>query len=108
VAYPLSYKVIQVTDSRPIAGMKLERLWGHEQDLLRGVFVNVTPQVVVEPKAHKEEKPVTIEKTTKAVIVLGNFCKTSGSCFYHVEPFDGKSLVIDLTADASCFVSNKR
>jgi len=108
-AYPLHYKVIQVTDPLPLAGMTLERLWDHEAEMLGGAMLARGPEQVIEPGAVKTD-PVAVDGNAKAVVVIGNFCRTSGSCFYYVQNVnqggkkkDKKALSVSLTADSTCF-----
>lgn len=108
VAYPLRYRVIQVTDPLPLAGMKLERLWDKEESMLGGALLSKGPESMIEPNAQKAEKPVPLDPQAKAIVVIGNFTKTKDSCFYHVQPITGKkSVVLDLTADATCLRPTK-
>ena len=45
------------------------------------------------------------EITPRAVVVIGDFCKTQGSCFYFSQSIPEnlkKNIVLDLTADSTC------
>ena len=108
-AYPLHYKVIQVTDPLPLAGMKLDRLWDHEAEMLGGAMLARGPEQEIEPGAVRTG-PVTVDPNAKAMVVIGNFCRTDGSCFYYVQNVnqggkkkDKKALSVSLTADSTCF-----
>ena len=102
-ALPLSYRIIQVTDAGPLAGLKPERLWGHEEEMLGGGLVWRGPESVIEPGTSKVDKDIPLDPRAKAVVVVGNFCKTRESCFYSAQPVTGKKRSkIHLTADASC------
>ena len=100
--YPLTFRVVQLADAAPLTGVTLVQLWDHEDKLLGGVFVAKSTDDVIEPGA-KKEIDVELEDKTRAVVVVGNFCKTSGSCWYHVARRKGGGGVsMKLKADASC------
>lgn len=100
--YPLTFRVVQLTDAAPLTGVTLVQLWDHEDKLLGGVFVAKSTDDVIEPGA-KKEIGVELEEKTRAVVLVGNFCKTSGSCWYHVVKRKGGSGVsMKLNADAAC------
>lgn len=100
-AAPLTYRIVQVTDASAMTGTTLGQVWGREDKLLAGAFVTKS-QDSVDPGA-KREIGVELDDKTKAVIVIGNFCKTDGSCWYHVaQRKGGGGLKVKLSADASC------
>jgi type VI secretion system VasD/TssJ family lipoprotein len=108
-AYPLHYKVIQVTDPLPLAGMTVERLWDHEAEMLGGAMLGKGPEQVIEPGKVRTD-PLTVDPNAKALVVVGNFCRTTGSCFYYVQNVNQggkkkgkKAISLDLTADSTCF-----
>ena len=108
-ALPLSYRVIQVTDPGPLAGMKPERIWGKEAAMLGGGLVWLGPESVIEAGTTKQDNSIPLDPTAKAVVVIANYCKTRESCFYHVEQVTGKKrLEIRLTADATCLTPSPR
>jgi len=101
----LYYRVVQVTDAAPLAGMKLENIWDRESEMLGGAFVARGADLSIEPNASRPDAPVTLDPRTKAVVVIGNYCKTQGSCFFFSQPLPAKkkkALAIDLTADSTC------
>jgi type VI secretion system VasD/TssJ family lipoprotein len=101
----LYYRVIQLTDAAPLAGMKLENVWDRESEMLGGAFISRGADLSVEPNASRPDAPVTLDARTKAVVVIGNFCMTQGSCFYFSQAIpekQKKALVLDLTADSTC------
>jgi type VI secretion system VasD/TssJ family lipoprotein len=101
--YPLTFRVVQLTDASPLAGVTLVQLWDHEDKLLGSVFVSKSTNDVIEPGAKKKEISVELDDKTRAVVLVGNFCKTSGSCWYHVATRKGGGGVsVKLLADASC------
>ena len=101
----LHYRMIQVTDAAPLAGMKLGLLYGHEQDMLGGALLWAGMDTAIEPGATRTDPPVQIDPRAKAVVVIGDFCKTQGSCFYFSQSIPEnlkKNIVLDLTADSTC------
>ena len=63
----------------------------------------------IEPGARKTEAPVPVASGARAIVVLANFCKTRGSCFYYVFDLANatgkeykKHIALDLTADSTC------
>jgi len=107
-AFPLQYRVLQVSDASPLAGMRLERLWDHEGDMLGGALVWKGPAMSITPGTKRKDEPVAIDPRTKAIVVLGNFCKTNESCFYYVQSVAKKKVDLELTADATCLTPTKR
>ncbi|HEY6866504.1 MAG TPA: type VI secretion system lipoprotein TssJ [Candidatus Eisenbacteria bacterium] len=111
----LHYRMIQVTDTQPLAGMKLDQLYDHEAEMLGGALSWAGPDLSIEPGATKQEAPVPVAPGAKAVVVLGNFCKTRESCFYYAFPLANatgkqykKQILLDLTADSTCIGPTKR
>jgi type VI secretion system VasD/TssJ family lipoprotein len=101
----LYYRVIQVTDAAPLAGMKLENIWDRESEMLGGAFISRGSDLSIEPNASRPDPPVTLDPRTKAVVVIGNFCQTQGSCYYFslaIPEKKKKALALDLTADSTC------
>jgi type VI secretion system VasD/TssJ family lipoprotein len=101
----LHYRVVQVTDATPLAGMKLENVYDRESEMLGGAFVSRGPDLTIEPGTSRQDAPVQIDPRTRAVVVLGNFCKTRASCFYFAQTVPAKmkkNLALDLTADSTC------
>jgi len=101
----LHYRMIQVTDAAPLAGMKLGLLYGQEQEMLDGALVWAGMDLSIEPGASRIDPPVKIDPRARAVVVIGNFCKTKESCFYFAQPIPAKlkkDLLLDLTADSTC------
>jgi len=101
----LHYRMVQVTDATPLAGMKLENIYDREAEMLGGAFVARGPDLTIEPGTSHTDAPVRLDARTKAVVVIGNFCKTQGSCFYFAKTLPlkmKKNLFLDLTADSAC------
>jgi type VI secretion system VasD/TssJ family lipoprotein len=109
VAYPLHYACIQLIDPAPLTGMTVEQLYGNWTSLPGGVFLSAGPEITIVPDSTRTEKPLLIDDRAGAIVVVGNFGKSSGSCFYYVQPVAGKkkkSINLDLTADSTCFVAS--
>jgi len=104
----LSFRVVQATDASPLTGATLLQFWDREKDLLAGSFVDVSETKFVDP-GKSVEFVVPLKPDTRAVVVVGNFCKTLGSCWYVVAPRKGGGGVkLDLTADASCLSARRK
>jgi len=106
----LYYRVIQVTDAAPLAGMKLENVWDRESEMLGGAFISRGPDLSIEPGTSRPDAPVAIDPRAKAVVVIGNFCMTRGSCFYFSQAIPEKlkkALSLDLTVDSTCIAPTR-
>lgn len=99
---PLRYRILQLKDGAVLTGVAVADLWDKEDKLLGGAFVARSQDMVIEPAA-KRSVSVELDPATKAVAVVGDFCKTTGSCWYVVKSRSGGGLSFDLAADASCF-----
>ena len=104
--YPLTLRLLQVTDASALTGTTLVQLWDREDKLLGGAFVSKSEDVV-DPGTRKEWK-VELDSKTKAVVVVGNFCKAGGSCWYLVKPVKGGGVSLKLALEASCLREAKR
>jgi type VI secretion system VasD/TssJ family lipoprotein len=101
----LHYRMIQVKDAAPLAGMKLGNLFGHEQEMLDGALLWAGMDTSIEPGTTRTDPPVPIDPQAKAVVLIGDFCKSQGSCFYYTQAIPEKlkkGIVLDLTADSTC------
>ena len=61
--------------------------------------------LTIEPGVTRTDAPVQLDLRTRAVVVIGNFCKTRESCFYFAQTLPQKmkkNLFLDLTADSTC------
>lgn len=104
--YPIYIRLLQVTDPSAMTGVSLAQLWDREDKVLAAALVAKSEQVI-DPGTSKEFK---IEKDDKAksVIIVGNFCKSDGNCWYLIKPLKGGGLKLKLTADASCLRETKK
>jgi type VI secretion system VasD/TssJ family lipoprotein len=104
-AQPLEFAVLQVTDPAAITGTSLVQIWGKEKSLF-GDALLTRDSGFVDPNT---KTPFSYEKNpkTKAVIVVGNFCRPDGSCWYVVHSLR-KGTRIKLRADASCLTVVKK
>jgi len=102
--YPLTYRVLQVTDASVVTGMSLSQLWGKEEALLGPALLD-KKESFIDPGATKV-LPVERKPGATAFIIVGNFCKADGSCWYYPQPL-AKSAKVKLTAGASCLTVSK-
>ena len=102
--YPLTYRVLQVSDASALTGASLTQLWDKEDKLLGAALLKKT-EAYIDPGQSKE-LPVTRAPGATAMVIVGNFCKTKGSCWYFVQPL-AKGGAIKLTAGSSCFAAAK-
>lgn len=102
--YPLTYRVLQVTDPSVLSGMSLTQLWNKESNLLGPALLD-RREFVVDPD---QTRTVPIERKpgAVAVVVVGNFCRPRGSCWYHAQPLS-KGGSVKLTAGADCLSATK-
>lgn len=98
-AQPLEFAVLQVTDPAAITGTSLVQIWGKEKALFGdALLTRDTGSIVPSTKA-----PYAYERNpkAKAVIVIGNFCKPDGNCWYYTQSLS-KGSKLTLRAEASC------
>lgn len=98
--YPLTYRVLQVTDPSAVTGMTLTQLWDHEDKLLGPALLD-RREAYVDP-GRSSVLPVERKPGVTAVIVVGDFCESHGSCWFYVQPLSRGSH-IKLQAGAECF-----
>jgi type VI secretion system VasD/TssJ family lipoprotein len=100
-ASPLTYRIVQVTDASAMTGTTLAQVWGREDKLLAAAYVTRS-QDSVDPGG-KRDIGVELDPKAKAVIVIGNFCKSEGSCWYYVaQRKGGGGMSIRLAAASDC------
>jgi len=97
---PLEFAVIQVTDEKPIAGTSLVQVWAKEKALFGDALLTRDTGSIV-PGAAKQPFAFQRNAKAKAVIVIGNFCKPDGSCWYATQDLS-KGSKLSLEAGASC------
>ncbi len=102
--YPLTYRVVQVKDASALTGTTLTQVWDKEEKLLGSAFISKT-EAYIDP-GQSRELPLKLEKDATAVVVIGNFCKAKGSCWYFVQPLASGGTV-KLTAGTGCFTATK-
>jgi type VI secretion system VasD/TssJ family lipoprotein len=102
--YPLQYRVLQVTDASVISGLSLTQLWDKEDKLL-GKALLEKREAFIDPG---KTSALSLERKpgATAMIVVGNFCRGSGTCWYHVQPFSQGGSV-KLLAGSDCFTVAK-
>jgi len=84
---PLTLRVLQVTDASRAAGTTLVQLWDQEDKLLGSALVKKSEQVV-DPGAELTIEVPRVPAAT-AFLVVGNFCRTEGSCWILMKPLEG-------------------
>jgi type VI secretion system VasD/TssJ family lipoprotein len=104
-AQPLEFAVIQVTDASAITGTSLVQIWGKEKALL-GDALLTRDTGFIDPKA-KQEFSYERNAKAKSVIVIGNFCKPEGTCWYVLQPLS-KGSHLKLRAESSCLAVAKK
>jgi type VI secretion system VasD/TssJ family lipoprotein len=97
--YPLTYRVLQVTDASVVNGMTLTQLWDKEEKLLGPALLD-KKDAFIDP-GQKRELPVEKKPGAGAMIVVGNFCRSKGSCWYFAQSLS-KGASVKLTAGADC------
>ena len=81
--YPLTYRVLQVTDASVVTGMSLAQLWNKESALLGPALLD-KQEFFVDPGQTKD-LPVAKKPGAAAIIVVGNFCRPRGTCWYFAQ-----------------------
>lgn len=98
--FPLTFRVLQVNDASAIAGLSLKQVWDKEEKVLAGAFLKKT-EGFVDP-GRSVELPIEREDGATAFIVVGNFCQTQGSSWYHVQRID-QGVKVKMVAEALGF-----
>ncbi len=102
--YPLTYRVLQVKDASALTGTTLTQVWDKEEKILGAAFISKT-EATIDP-GQSRDLPVQRARDATAMVVVGNFCKTKGSCWYWVQPLASGGTV-KLTAGPGCFTATK-
>jgi type VI secretion system VasD/TssJ family lipoprotein len=102
---PLEFAVLQVTDPAAITGTSLAQIWGKEKTLFGDALLK-RDAGFIDPNS-KQDLSYEKNPKAKAAIVVGNFCKTDGSCWYHVQLLS-KGSRMRLSAGASCLTVVKK
>lgn len=97
---PLTFRVLQVTDPSLLTGMTLTQLWDKEQKLL-GAGLLDRREAFIDP-GQTQDLPIDRKPGARAIIVVGNFCSSHGSCWYHSQTLAAGGNV-KLLAGADCF-----
>lgn len=103
----LYFRVLQVSDPSPLEGLTLEQVWDNEEKVLGPALLEGGKhEDFIDAGSSREFKLKHNSKAT-AIVVVGNFCKTAGTCWRIVHPAsDG--LKLNLKVDASCLSETKR
>lgn len=97
--YPLTFRVLQVTDASVISGMTLTQLWDKEEKLLGSALLD-RREGFVDP-GRSVTLPLERKPGATAVIVIGNFCQSRDICWYYAQSLS-KGGRIKLVAGADC------
>ena len=99
-AQPLEFAVLQVTDASAITGTSLVQIWGKEKALFGDALLTRDTGSIVPNSS--QPFPYARDPKAKAVIIVGNFCKAEGNCWY-VTQLLSKGSRLNLKAEASCW-----
>jgi type VI secretion system VasD/TssJ family lipoprotein len=102
--YPLTYRVLQVTDASVVTGMSLAQLWNKESNLLGPALLD-RQEFFVDPGQTKS-LPVARKPGAAAIIVVGNFCRPRGTCWFYAQPLSAGGSV-KLVAGPDCLKTAK-
>jgi type VI secretion system VasD/TssJ family lipoprotein len=97
--YPLTFRVLQVTDASVLSGMTLTQLWDKEEKLLGPALLDKR-EAFVDPG---RSVSIALEKKpgATAVIVVGNYCQSREQCWYYAQPLS-QGRTVKLLAGADC------
>jgi len=98
-AQPLEFAVLQLTDASAITGTSLVQIWGKEKALFGDALLTRDTGSII-PNS-KQPFAYQRDPKAKAVIVIGNFCKPEGTCWYFSQLLSRGSK-LSLRAEASC------
>ena len=101
----LYFRVLQVSDATAISSLSLAQLWDKEDKVLGPALLAKSEDVI--DAASRREIKIERNSAAKAIVVVGNFCKTEGACWRVIRPVSaGTSLTLQV--DASCLTEAKR
>lgn len=96
---PLEFAVLQLTDASAITGTSLVQIWGKEKNLFGDALLTRDTGSIIprstQPFAYQRDPKA------KAVLVIGNFCKPDGNCWYFSQLLS-KGSKLNLKAGSSC------
>jgi type VI secretion system VasD/TssJ family lipoprotein len=96
---PLEFAVLQLTDASAITGTSLVQIWGKEKNLFGDALLTRDTGSIIP----RSTQPFVYARDpkAKAVLVIGNFCRPDGNCWYYSQLLSRGSK-ISLKAGASC------
>ena len=101
----LYFRVLQLSDATAVSSLSLAQLWDKEDKVLGAALVAKSEDVI--DAASRREIKIERNPGAKAIVVVGNFCKTEGSCWRVIRPVSaGTSLTLQV--DASCLSEAKK
>ena len=96
----------EVIQWQPTRGYwEARRMWDREEKVLGSALLSHS-DVVVDPGTRKEASVDRVAQA-KTAVVVGNFCKAEGTCWYLIKPLKGKSTTIKLALDPACLHETK-
>lgn len=101
----LYFRILQVSDANTVTGLALAQLWDKEDKVL-GPALLAKNEEVIDAGSSRELK-LERNAAAKAVVVVGNFCNTEGTCWRIIHPASAGSK-LTLMVDASCLRQTKR
>jgi type VI secretion system VasD/TssJ family lipoprotein len=101
----LYFRVLQVTDATAVGSLTLAQLWDKEDKVLGPALVARSEDVI--DAASSREIKIERDPKAKAIVVVGNFCKTEGTCWRVIRPVSAGTS-FKLQVDASCLSEAKR
>jgi type VI secretion system VasD/TssJ family lipoprotein len=102
--YPLTFRVLQVTDPSLLSGMTLTQLWDKEEKLLGPAMLKKT-EGIVDP-GRSIDLPVEKQDGATAMVIVGHYCQVTGSCWYYVH-YLSKGGSVKLKAGPDCLAVAK-
>ena len=102
--FPLTYRVLQVTDASVVTGMTLTQLWDKEEKLLGPALLDKR-EAFIDP-GQTRELPIERKPGATAMIVVGNFCRSRANCWYYAQSLAAGGSV-KLVAGTDCLTAAK-
>jgi type VI secretion system VasD/TssJ family lipoprotein len=101
----LYFRVLQLSDATAVASLSLAQLWDKEEKVLGPALLAKSEDVI--DAASRRELKIPRDPKAKAIVIVGNFCKTDGTCWRVIRPVSAGTN-ITLQVDASCLSEAKR
>jgi type VI secretion system VasD/TssJ family lipoprotein len=99
--YPLTFRLLQVSDLSLLTGISLAQLWDREESVFGDALI-ATSEDVIDPGTTRKLK-IKRSPEANAVILVGNFCQSQGTCWHMVQPLKGGgSTRLKVVIDETC------